>query len=90
MSVITVQELKINFNEKEVIFFFAKKMNGLFITSQNELFHNIMETTRFTVISKTRIRNLETDTETSLNFTQQEFIKSITIAIDKFYERITS
>jgi hypothetical protein len=90
MSVITVQELKINFNEKEIIFFFAKKMNGLFITSQNELFQNIMETTRFTVISKTRIRNLETDTETSLNFTQQQFIKSITIAIDSFYERISS
>jgi hypothetical protein len=90
MSIITVQELKSSFNDEDVIFCFAKKMNGLFITSENELFQNIMETNRFTVISKTRIRNLETDTETNLNGKQQEFIKSIIMAVDSFYERITS
>jgi hypothetical protein len=90
MSVITVQELKFDFDGKEVIFFFAKKMNGLFVTSHNEIFQNILHTTRFTIISKTRIRDLETDTEMSLNFNQGKFIDSIVKAIDSFYERIAS
>jgi hypothetical protein len=63
MSVITVQELKFSLNDEDVIFCFAKKIHGLFISSQNELFKSIMETSRLIVISKTRIRNLETDTE---------------------------